>query len=54
MNNDLIDAAALGGSVPDFSMWGLFTEADPVVKGVLILLVLSSVWCWAIIFEKWI
>ncbi len=54
MNNDLIDAVALGGSVPDFSMWGLFTEADPVVKGVLLLLVLSSVWCWAIIFEKWI
>lgn len=36
----------------DFSLYGLVMHADPVVKGVLILLVLSSVACWAVIFEK--
>lgn len=30
----------------------LFLDADIVVKTVLILLVVASVWCWAIIFEK--
>jgi biopolymer transport protein ExbB/TolQ len=27
--------------------------ADPIVKGVMLLLVLASIACWAIIFEKW-
>jgi len=50
----MVEAADLGGSVAahDLSMWGLFMMADPVVKGVMLLLVFSSVWCWAIIFEK--
>ncbi|NQZ14984.1 MAG: protein TolQ [Alphaproteobacteria bacterium] len=34
------------------SMWGLFMMADIVVKAVMLILVFSSVWCWAIIFEK--
>lgn len=36
----------------DYSVWGLLMQADPVVKGVILLLVLASVACWAIIFEK--
>jgi len=36
----------------DFSVYGLMMHADPVVKGVLVLLVLASVACWAIILEK--
>jgi biopolymer transport protein ExbB/TolQ len=36
----------------DYSVWGLVMQADPVVKGVMILLVLMSIACWAIIFEK--
>jgi biopolymer transport protein ExbB/TolQ len=39
-------------AAPDYSVWGLVMQADPVVKGVMILLVLASVACWAIIFEK--
>ena len=35
-----------------FSIYGMFMAADPVVKGVMILLVLASVACWAIILEK--
>jgi TolQ protein len=44
-------AAALHAS-PDLSMLGLFLQADWVVKGVMIALVLASVVCWAIVIEK--
>lgn len=36
----------------DFSLWGLFLSADPIVKGVMIGLALASIWSWAIIFSK--
>lgn len=36
----------------DLSIWGLFLAADIVVKAVMLLLVLASIWSWAIIFEK--
>ncbi|ODA67448.1 Biopolymer transport protein ExbB [Methyloligella halotolerans] len=39
-------------SSADYTVYGLVMAADPVVKGVMILLVLASVACWAIIFEK--
>lgn len=36
----------------DLSPLGLFLQSDIVVKAVMIMLVLASIWCWAIIFEK--
>jgi biopolymer transport protein ExbB/TolQ len=36
----------------DFSIYGMVMQADPIVKSVMALLVLASVACWAIIFEK--
>ena len=30
----------------------LFMNADPVVKGVLLLLLAASVWSWAVIIDK--
>lgn len=36
----------------DLSLGGLFWQADPIVKGVMILLVLASVGCWTIILER--
>lgn len=36
----------------DLSMWSLFLHADIVVKFVMLMLLLSSVVCWAIIFQK--
>lgn len=47
-----IQTTDLGGQVHDLSAWGLFMMADPVVKLVMIMLILASVWCWAIIFQK--
>ena len=34
------------------SVYGLFMQADWVVKAVMIALLLASFWSWAIIFEK--
>ena len=44
----------LGGSAPpiDMSVYGLFMQADWVVKAVMVALLLASFWSWAIIFEK--
>jgi biopolymer transport protein TolQ len=36
----------------DLSFLGLFLQADPIVKGVMILLVLASLGCWTIAVEK--
>jgi biopolymer transport protein TolQ len=53
MNETAVASAAIAGSVAhDLTVWGLFLQADLVVKIVMIMLVLASVWCWAIIFEK--
>ena len=32
----------------------LFLQADPIVKGVMIVLLLASVWVWAIIIGQWL
>jgi biopolymer transport protein TolQ len=34
------------------SILGLFFQADPLVKGVMFLLIFVSIWCWAIIINK--
>lgn len=45
--------APLGGAgTIDMSVYGLFMQADWVVKAVMIALLLASFWSWAIIFEK--
>lgn len=42
------------GVAHDFSLYSMYLGADPIVKGVMILLAVASVICWAIILEKWI
>ena len=41
------------GGTNDFSLWQLFTRADFVVKGVIVILLLASVYSWTLIFEKY-
>ena len=36
----------------NLSLWGLFLQADIVVKLVMLILLLASMWCWTIIIEK--
>jgi biopolymer transport protein TolQ len=47
-----IDAVNIGAAASDLSIWGLFVQADIVVKLVMLLLLAASVWVWAIVFEK--
>ena len=37
---------------PDFSMFGLFMQADIVVKSVIIILILASIYSWNVIVSK--
>ena len=53
MEQQAVEAAAIAGSISgDLSILSLVTRADLIVKFVLILLLGSSIWCWAIIFDK--
>jgi biopolymer transport protein TolQ len=54
MENQVVDAAVMAGSLTadQFTMMSMFLRADLVVKSVMVMLVLASIWCWAIIFEK--
>lgn len=51
-----VDSATLEGTATavahNFSMWGMFIQADWVVKLVIMALLFASFWCWAIIIEK--
>jgi biopolymer transport protein TolQ len=49
--NPPVDAANLP-AVGDMTIWGLFMDADVVVKVVMVGLLFASVWVWAIVFEK--
>ena len=49
-----VTQAALEGTAPahDLSIVGLILHADIIVQAVLLLLLLASLWSWAIIFDK--
>ncbi len=38
----------------EFTMWALFARATITVKFVMIMLIIASVWCWAVIVDKFI
>ncbi len=52
MEPTAIQTTDLGSFAHDMSMWGLFIQADLIVKCVIIMLVMASVWSWSIIFQK--
>jgi biopolymer transport protein TolQ len=52
MEADLTSQAVGLASNTDFSIIGLFLRADIIVKSVIIILIASSVYSWAIIFDK--
>jgi biopolymer transport protein TolQ len=45
-------APGMGVASHDLSVYGLFIQADWIVKGVMIMLLLASIWSWAIIIHK--
>lgn len=50
--HEAVDAANIAAAAGDLTIWGLFVQADIVVKLVMVMLVFASVWVWAIVFEK--
>ena len=53
MEENAITALPLAGDQSiGFGVWQLIADADPVVKAVLLVLVLASLWSWTIIFDK--
>jgi biopolymer transport protein TolQ len=42
----------VGAAAHDLSVYGLFVQADWIVKAVMIMLLLASIWSWAIIIHK--
>jgi biopolymer transport protein TolQ len=48
-----VNAVGLATAGSDLSLWGLFLEADILVKIVMVGLLAASVWVWAVVFEKW-
>ena len=51
--DESIEKKILEESSNDFSILSLFFQADIVVKIVILLLIFSSIWSWAIIFSKY-
>jgi biopolymer transport protein TolQ len=41
-------------SAEQISIVSLFMQADPVVKGVMLILALASIWSWAVAVDKWL
>lgn len=41
-------------SAHELTILKLFLEADPVVKGVMLVLALASLWSWAVAVDKWL
>ena len=52
MEADITSQAVGLASNTDFSMIQLFIRADIVVKSVIVILIVSSIYSWAVIYEK--
>ena len=52
MEADIASQAVGLGANTDFSLLSLFLRADIVVKSVIIILILCSIYSWAVIIEK--
>ena len=52
MEQDIASQVVGLGGASDFSLWKLFLRADFVVKFVIVLLIASSIFSWALIFDK--
>ena len=52
MEADITSQAVGLASNTDFSLWSLFIRADFIVKSVILMLIVCSIYSWAIIIEK--
>ena len=49
---EVVNSVNVSSAVIDFSLVSLFLKADLVVKSVIIILILASIYSWAIIVSK--
>ncbi len=54
MEQEAVNLVTLGGSAEaaELTVLSLFWRADIIVKIVMVMLIMASVWCWAVIFDK--
>ena len=52
MEADIAAKAVELGTNTDFSLFSLFFRADIIVKSVMIIIIISSVYSWAVIIDK--
>ena len=52
MEADIASQAVGLGTNTDFSLTSLFLRADIIVKSVMIILIVCSIYSWAVIIEK--
>jgi len=52
MEADITSQAVGLASNTDFSLWSLFIRADFIVKSVILMLIICSIYSWAVIIEK--
>lgn len=54
VDNQLVDIMNFGTAMDpaEMSMWSLLLRADPIVQVVIGILIIASIWCWAVIIEK--
>ena len=52
MEDTAVTAVRLAGDQGGVGLWALIAQADAVVKLVILVLVVASLWCWAVIFDK--
>ena len=52
MEADITSQAVGLGANTDFSLMSLFLRADIIVKSVIIILIVCSIYSWAVIIEK--
>ena len=52
METEVVSATSDATLHGDFTMLGMFLQADIVVKAVMIILVLMSLWSWAVMLDK--
>lgn len=54
MQADTVEVVQLGGNAQvDFSIVGMFMQADIIVQFVMLMLITASIWGWSIIFNTW-
>ena len=53
MEDSAVQTAAIGDAAAGADILSLVLQADIVVKSVMLILALASLWCWAVIFQKY-